>query len=189
MSVAGVTGLEHCAETRTAAVGGSAAALRASAEFRASQGQAFIADTQTLAFSEGLTANPTSNPRSAVGGFRCVVGWANMQSVASRNNVARTVPGAHVKVKKMSYRVCHWLNLPCVRGQTGPNLGAKRSRVAHPASICNDEWGRFDPSPLGPVRQNAQGGVAVLARGKNPGLRTAPSPARFVTPAQGRFSQ
>ena len=51
-----------------------------------------------------------------------------------------------------------------VRPQNRPNLGANRSRVVHPARICNDEWACFGASPFGLGYPRALGGVALLAK-------------------------
>jgi hypothetical protein len=56
----------------------------------------------------------------------------------------------------------------CVSPWPG-NQGAKRSRVVHPASICNAECGPATGSPCGPGRQGRLRGVARLAQANSLG--------------------
>ena len=51
-----------------------------------------------------------------------------------------------------------------VRLQNRPNLGANRSRVGHPARMCNDQRACFGASPFGPGHPRPLGGVALLAK-------------------------
>ena len=51
-----------------------------------------------------------------------------------------------------------------VRPQNRPDLGANRSRVGHPARICNDERACFRASPFGPGYPRTLGRVALLAK-------------------------
>ena len=57
-----------------------------------------------------------------------------------------------------------------VRPQNGPNLGAKHSRAAGPASVCNDELAHFGASPFGP---GGQGHWGALRRLPGPPARAA----------------
>ena len=62
-----------------------------------------------------------------------------------------------------------------VRPQSGPNLGANRSRVGYPARICNDEWASFGASPYGPGYPRALGRVALLAKADALAAHRAPA--------------
>jgi hypothetical protein len=57
----------------------------------------------------------------------------------------------------------------CVSPWPGRNQGAKRSRVGHPASICNAECGPATGSPFGPGCQGWLRGVALLAQANSLG--------------------
>ena len=67
----------------------------------------------------------------------------------------------------------------CVSPRPGRNQGAKRSRVGHPASICNAECGPASGSPFGPGRQGWLRGVALLSQANSLGCAARlPQPPR-----------
>ena len=71
-----------------------------------------------------------------------------------------------------------------VRPQNRPDLGANRSRVGHPARVCNDERACFGTSPFGPGYSRALGRVALLAKADALAARRA-SPSALGHPGAG----